>query len=63
MGKVTIPLPPIEIQSEIVHTLDNYTENVVKLQNQLTAELTARKTQYAYYRDKLLQYKMPTKGI
>ena len=61
IGKVTIPLPPIEIQSEIVHTLDNYTENVVKLQNQLTAELTARKTQYAYYRDKLLQYKMPTK--
>lgn len=43
IGKVTIPLPPIEIQSEIVHTLDNYTENVVKLQNQLTAELTARK--------------------
>ena len=61
IGKVTIPLPPIEIQSEIVHTLDNYTENVVKLQNQLTAELTARKTQYTYYRDKLLQYKMPTK--
>ena len=61
IGKVTIPLPPIEIQSEIVHTLDNYTENVVKLQNQLTVELTARKTQYAYYRDKLLQYKMPTK--
>ena len=61
IGKVTIPLPPIEIQSEIVHILDNYTENVVKLQNQLTAELTARKTQYAYYRDKLLQYKMPTK--
>ena len=54
IGKVTIPLPPIEIQSEIVHTLDNYTENVVKLQNQLTAELTARKTQYGYYRDKLL---------
>ena len=56
-----IPLPPIEVQREIVHTLDNYTENVVKLQNQLTAELTARKAQYAYYRDKLLQYKMPTK--
>ena len=56
IGKVTIPLPPIEIQSEIVHTLDNYTENVVKLQNQLTAELTARKTQYTYYRDKLLTH-------
>lgn len=51
-----IPLPPIEIQSEIVHTLDNYTENVVKLQNQLTAELTARQKQYTFYRNKLLTF-------
>ena len=56
IGKVTIPLPPIEIQSEIVHTLDNYTENVVKLQNQLTAELTARQRQYTFYRNKLLTF-------
>ena len=53
---MTIPLPPIEIQSEIVHTLDNYTENVVKLQNQLTAELTARQKQYTFYRNKLLTF-------
>ena len=68
IGKVTIPLPPIEIQSEIVHTLDNCTENVVKLQNQLTAELTARKAQYSYYRDKLLTFEsriqlLPLKDI
>ena len=56
IGKVTIPLPPIEIQSEIVHTLDNYTENVVKLQNQLTAELTACQKQYTFYRNKLLTF-------
>ena len=56
IGKVTIPLPPIEVQSEIVHTLDNYTENVVKLQNQLTAELTARQKQYTFYRNKLLTF-------
>lgn len=56
IGKVTIPLPLIEIQSEIVHTLDNYTENVVKLQNQLTAELTARQKQYTFYRNKLLTF-------
>ena len=56
IGKVTIPLPPIEIQSEIVHTLDNYTENVVKLQIQLTAELTARQKQYTFYRNKLLTF-------
>ena len=41
-----IALPPLEIQREIVSILDNFTE--------LTAELTARKTQYTYYRDKLL---------
>ena len=44
-----IPLPPIEVQHEIVRILDTFTE--------LTAELTARKQQYAYYRDKLLAVK------
>ena len=43
-----IPIPPLEIQSEIVKVLDNFTE--------LTAELTARKKQYEYYRDKLLTF-------
>lgn len=41
-----IPVPPLPVQREIVRILDNFTE--------LTAELTARKKQYAYYRDKLL---------
>ena len=54
-----IPLPPIEIQREIVRILDDYTENVTELQRQLTAELTARKTQYSYYRDKLLTFNTP----
>ena len=40
------PVPPLPVQREIVRILDNFTE--------LTAELTARKKQYAYYRDKLL---------
>ena len=44
-----IPLPPLPIQREIVRILDNFTE--------LTAELTARKKQYEYYRDKLLTFK------
>ena len=54
---ITLPVPPVEIQCEIVRILDNFTN----LTAELTVELTARKTQYAYYRDKLLQYKMPTK--
>ena len=55
-AKFQFPRLPIEIQREIVRMLDSYTESVVELQRQLTAELTARKAQYSYYRDKLLQY-------
>lgn len=43
-----IPLPPLPIQREIVRILDTFTE--------LTAELTARKRQFEYYRDKLLTF-------
>lgn len=43
-----MPVPPLEVQSEIVRILDNFTE--------LTAELTARKKQYEYYRDNLLTF-------
>ena len=53
--KFEVPLPPPEIQREIVRMLDNYTKSVVELQKQLTAEFTARKTQYNYYRDNLLK--------
>jgi type I restriction enzyme S subunit len=47
-----IPLPPIEIQSEIVRILDNFTN----LTAELVKELTARKTQYGYYRNKFLDF-------
>ena len=48
LADITIPVPPLEVQSEIVKILDNFTE--------LTAELTARKKQYEYYRDLLLDF-------
>jgi len=51
--KFEVPLPPPEVQREIVRILDNFTN----LTAELTAELTARKTQYNYYRDYLLSYK------
>ena len=38
-----VPIPPLPVQSEIVRILDNFTE------------LTARKQQYAHYRDTLLK--------
>lgn len=52
LASVKIPLPPIEVQREIVRILDNFTE----LTAELTAELSARKKQYEYYRDKLLTF-------
>lgn len=51
-----IPVPPLEIQSEIVRILDTFTEITAELTENLTAELTARKKQYEYYRDTLLTF-------
>ena len=48
VAKIPIPVPPLPVQAEIVRILDKFTE--------LTAELTARKKQYTYYRDKLLTF-------
>lgn len=48
--ELLIPVPPMKIQREIVRILDQFT----KLTAELIAELTARKKQYEYYRDKLL---------
>lgn len=59
LAKFEIPIPcpdnptkSLEIQTEIVRILDTFTE----LAAELTAELTARKKQYNYYRDQLLTF-------
>lgn len=49
---IPIPIPPSEVQKEIVRILDTFTA----LTAELTAELTARKKQYEYYRGKLLNF-------
>lgn len=56
LADITIPVPPIEVQTEIVKILDNFTELSAELSAELTAELTARKKQYEYYRDLLLDF-------
>ena len=58
-----IPVPPIEVQREIVRILDNYTELTAELTAKLQAELTARKKQYEYYRDMLLERNTPTEKV
>ena len=49
---IIIPVPPLTIQNEIVRILDNFTG----LTAELTAELTARKKQYEYYRNQMLTF-------
>ena len=55
MRKVAIPVPPLPVQEEIVRILDTFTS----LTAELTAELTARRKQYEYYRDSLLTRDRP----
>ena len=52
LNKIQIPIPPLNIQTEIVRILDAFTE----LTAELTAELNTRKKQYNYYRDQLLSF-------
>ena len=51
-----VPVPPLEVQSEIVKILDNFTELTAELTDKLNEELTARKKQYEYYRNRLLTF-------
>ena len=50
--ELLLPIPPIEIQNEIVKILDTFTQ----LEAELEAELEARDKQYQYYRNKLLDF-------
>ena len=52
LNELKIPVPPLEVQHEIVKVLDTFT----KLEAELEAELEARRRQYKYYRDALLTF-------
>ena len=52
--ELVVPIPPLEVQQQIVRILNQFTELTAELTTELTAELTARKKQYEYYRDALL---------
>lgn len=47
-----VPIPPLEVQKEIVNILDKFTQ----LEAELSAELDARRKQYEYYRNQLLTF-------
>ncbi|MCB0149092.1 MAG: restriction endonuclease subunit S, partial [Caldilineaceae bacterium] len=52
LNSIPVPVPPLEVQREIVRVLDTFTT----LEAELEAELEARRRQYQYYRDTLLGY-------
>ena len=52
LNKVKIPVPPLEVQREIVRVLDKFT----LLSAELSAELSARRKQYEYYRNEMLTF-------
>ena len=55
-SQFTIPVPPMEVQCEIVRILDRFTRLESELESKLKTELEARKKQYEYYRNKLLNF-------
>ncbi|WP_100974738.1 restriction endonuclease subunit S [Helicobacter pylori] len=52
-----IPIPPLEVQQEIVKILDQFSILTTDLLAGIPAEIKARKKQYEYYREKLLTFK------
>ncbi|GAA7273668.1 hypothetical protein HpM004_06380 [Helicobacter pylori] len=52
-----IPIPPLEVQQEIVKVLDQFSLLTTDLLAGIPAEIKARKKQYEYYREKLLTFK------
>ncbi|GAA8147347.1 restriction endonuclease subunit S [Helicobacter pylori] len=55
--KYKFPIPPLEIQQEIVKILDQFSILTTDLLAGIPAEIKARKKQYEYYREKLLTFK------
>ena len=51
---IQVPIPPLEIQIEIVRLLDKFTAKTAELQAELNKEYEARKKQYKYQKEKLL---------
>ena len=61
MAKIIIPVPPLEVQREIVRVLDQFTQ----LEAELEAELEARRRQFEYVRHRHLAFEssVPTVSL
>lgn len=54
MNSISLAVPPLEVQREIVRILDQFSLLEAELGSELEAELEARQKQYGYYRDWLI---------
>ena len=57
VSEIQIPVPPLEEQEKIVNILDRFDKLCNDISEGLPAEIEARRKQYEYYRDKLLNFK------
>lgn len=60
---MNIAVPPLEVQCEIVHILDDFTLLSALLSAELSAELKARKKQYNFYKDKIFNISEKTNYV
>ncbi|MCY4232465.1 MAG: restriction endonuclease subunit S [Bacteroidetes bacterium] len=63
MKKFRIPVPPLDVQCAIVEILDRYSELVYKLEIELNAQIIARRKQYEYCRNELLNFSSESSKI
>lgn len=60
LAKVVVPIPPLSAQRRIASSLDSFEAIVNDPHSGLPAEIRARRTQYEYYRDRLLAFEEAT---
>ena len=56
MNKIPIPVPPVEVQREIIKVLDAFAQLEAGLEAELEAEMEARRKQYSHDRKALLSF-------
>ena len=56
IDKLEIPMPPFEVQQEIVFVLDKFNTLTTDISTGLPAEISLRQKQYEHYRDRLLNF-------
>ena len=56
LKQLDVPVPPLSVQRQVVDILDRFDALTTSLTDGLPAEIEARRQQYEYYRDRLLDF-------